>query len=58
MGLYANVLRSGGLSAIFIAVPVNLLRSGGQTIGAIGVYANMLSGGASAAFLVLLVVLS
>jgi len=46
MGLYANVLRSGGLPAVSIAVLVNLLRAGGQTIG-VGEYANVpRSGGA------------
>lgn len=41
VGLYANLLTSGGLSAVPIVVPVNLLRSAWQTVDAMGVYANV-----------------
>uniref|UniRef100_A0A0A9DW04 Uncharacterized protein n=1 Tax=Arundo donax TaxID=35708 RepID=A0A0A9DW04_ARUDO len=41
VGIYANVLRSGGLSTFLIVVPVNFLRSERLTVDAMGVYASM-----------------
>ena len=47
MDLYANVLRSGGLSAVLIAVGDNLLRSERLAV-VVGRYANVLRSGLSA----------
>jgi hypothetical protein len=44
MALYANVLRSGGLSAVLTAIVENWLRSGRLAV-IVGVYANVLRSG-------------